>query len=141
MAYVFGDTLICSDSESAKAVTFNPQIGMKSVTLEGDVYDPSGMCSRGAAPQSSRLLATVQEMNKAKEMLHSAQAELEKEDEKSQGAKWKWKELKLNIELKEHELGILKEQVNGGNTIRVSHQYKPITFAESFTGWCERRRA
>ena len=81
---------------------------MKSVTLEGDVYDPSGTLSGGAAPQSSGLLTKVQEMNKAKEDLRSVQAELskmEKEDEKAQGVKSKWKELKKNINLKEHELG------------------------------------
>jgi structural maintenance of chromosome 2 len=123
MAYVFGDTLICADSASAKAVTFNSQIGMKSVTLEGDVYDPSGTLSGGAAPTSSGILTKVQEMNKARENLREAQAELtklEKENEKSQDVKSKWKELKKAIDLKEHELGLLKEQIGGSNATRVS---------------------
>lgn len=122
MAYVFGDTLICSDSTSAKAVTFNPQIGMKSVTLNGDVYDPSGTLSGGAAPTSSGLLTRVQEMNKAKAQLKEAQNELrslESGDEKSQSVKGKWKELKKAIGLKEHELGLLKEQVESSNAVRV----------------------
>ena len=42
IAYVFSDTLICDDAESAKRVTFHREVGVRSVTLQGDVYDPSG---------------------------------------------------------------------------------------------------
>ena len=59
MTFVFGDTLICDDSNTAKAVTFNSAVGLKSVTLDGDVYDPSGTLSGGSAPSSSGLLVKV----------------------------------------------------------------------------------
>lgn len=42
MNFVFGNTLVCKDSESAKTVTFSQDIRARSVTLEGDVFDPSG---------------------------------------------------------------------------------------------------
>lgn len=42
MNYVFGSTLLCNDSESAKRVTFANDVHTRSVTLEGDVFDPSG---------------------------------------------------------------------------------------------------
>jgi structural maintenance of chromosome 2 len=35
MKYVFGNTFVCPDSASAKAVTFNSEIRTRSVTLEG----------------------------------------------------------------------------------------------------------
>ena len=40
MRYVFGNTLICNDSASAKRVTFDKTIRQRTVTLEGDVFDP-----------------------------------------------------------------------------------------------------
>ncbi|CAG8773612.1 14534_t:CDS:2, partial [Acaulospora morrowiae] len=42
MEYVFGGTLICSDADTANKITFNKRVLTKSVTLDGDVYDPSG---------------------------------------------------------------------------------------------------
>ncbi|KAI0529805.1 hypothetical protein GGR58DRAFT_289671 [Xylaria digitata] len=42
MEYVFGNTLVCHDAETAKRVTFDPNVRMRSITLEGDAYDPSG---------------------------------------------------------------------------------------------------
>ena len=40
MRYVFGNTLICNDSAAAKRVTFDKTIRQRTVTLEGDVFDP-----------------------------------------------------------------------------------------------------
>jgi structural maintenance of chromosome 2 len=42
MAFVFGDTFICADADIA--ITFSAQVGgVRSATLDGDVYNPSGM--------------------------------------------------------------------------------------------------
>ena len=63
MAFVFGETLICADAETAKKVTFHPSVGgAKSVTLDGDIYDPSGTLSGGSAPSSNGTLVRVQEL-------------------------------------------------------------------------------
>jgi structural maintenance of chromosome 2 len=60
MEYVFGETLICDDANAAKRVTFSPQVGgVRAVTLEGGVYDPSGTLSGGAPPTGSGLLVRV----------------------------------------------------------------------------------
>jgi structural maintenance of chromosome 2 len=60
MTFVFGDTLVWDDAESAKLVTFSPQVGgVRSVTLDGDVYDPSGTLSGGSAPSGSGILVKV----------------------------------------------------------------------------------
>lgn len=141
MTYVFGDTLICSDSTSAKAVTFNGQIGMKSVTLDGDVYDPSGTLSGGAAPTSSGLLTKVQGMKRAQLELNAAETELvklEKEDAKLQGVKTKWRDLRRSLELKEHEVALLKEQVEGSNAVQVRESaYAQLTHTHrACSGWC-----
>ncbi|KXJ92212.1 SMCs flexible hinge, partial [Microdochium bolleyi] len=38
MEYVFGNTLVCHDAETAKRVTFDQNVRMRSITLEGDSY-------------------------------------------------------------------------------------------------------
>jgi len=47
MQWVFGQVFICKDMETAKKVTFHPRILKKSVTLDGDVFDPSGTLAGG----------------------------------------------------------------------------------------------
>jgi structural maintenance of chromosome 2 len=45
MSYVFGTTLVCKDANAAKKVTFDKSVRAKSVTLDGDVFDPVGTVS------------------------------------------------------------------------------------------------
>eukprot|EP00835_Amoeboradix_gromovi_P003537 NODE_238_length_13323_cov_0.463854.p1 type:complete len:1102 gc:universal NODE_238_length_13323_cov_0.463854:13109-9804(-) len=49
--YCFGNVLFCTNSKMAEQVSFNKQILIKCVTLDGDVYDPSGTVSGGSAPR------------------------------------------------------------------------------------------
>jgi structural maintenance of chromosome 2 len=123
MAFVFGDTLICDDAESAKLVTFSPQVGgVRSVTLDGDVYDPSGTLSGGSAPSSGGTLVKVQELLEAERKLGEARrilAELEKTEQARQQARDKWRQLARELEIKEHEMHLLEEQVEGSNATRV----------------------
>jgi structural maintenance of chromosome 2 len=123
MAFVFGDTLICDDASTAKAVTFNSAVGLKSVTLDGDVYDPSGTLSGGSAPSSSGLLVKVQELKEAEAQLEAAKTalrKLEQEGASNKGAKDAWLKLARELEIKEHEVKLLDEQLGGSNAARVS---------------------
>lgn len=122
MAYVFGDTLICDDAESAKLVTFSAQVGVKSVTLDGDVYDPAGTLSGGAAPSSNGMLIKVQELLDAERRLGEAVGRLqmlEREEERSKGNREQWKKISRELDIKEHEMRLLQEQVGGSNATRV----------------------
>ncbi|KZT31844.1 hypothetical protein SISSUDRAFT_1038159 [Sistotremastrum suecicum HHB10207 ss-3] len=78
MSFVFGDTLIYADLATAQKVMFHPQIQIKLVTLQGDVYDPSGTLSVGAPPQSSGLLFRVKELKEAETEVANAKANLAK---------------------------------------------------------------
>lgn len=42
MKYVFGKTIVCKDIEAAKTCAFTDIIRARSVTLEGDLFDPAG---------------------------------------------------------------------------------------------------
>jgi len=118
MTFVFGDTLICDDAESAKAVTFHPQVGLRSVTIQGDVYDPSGTLTGGSAPSSSGLLVKVQALKRAEAALQEAKDELRKlehEEQSGKAARDAWIKVNRDLEMKQHEVKLLEEQVAGSN--------------------------
>lgn len=122
MEYVFGSTLVCADAETAKRVTFDPSIRMKSVTLEGDVYDPSGTLSGGSAPQSSGVLVTLQELHgltkelKSQEQaLSKLQALMSREESKIDEAR----KIKKDVDLKKHEIALTEQQINNNSASSV----------------------
>lgn len=123
MVHVFGSTLICDDAESAKLVTFSREVGgVRSVTLDGDVYDPSGTLSGGSAPSGSGLLVNVQQLLAVEKKLTQAKERcdaLEAEEQRGQQVRANWRRLMEGLEIKEHELHLLEEQVQGSNANRV----------------------
>ncbi|KAL8751495.1 MAG: hypothetical protein Q9184_006052 [Pyrenodesmia sp. 2 TL-2023] len=119
MEYVFGSTLVCQDAETAKRVTFDPLVRMKSVTLEGDVYDPSGTLSGGSSPNSSGILVTLQKLNAIttelsarEDELAALQALIAKEKKKLDAAR----KTKQELDLKSHEIKLTEEQINGNSS-------------------------
>lgn len=124
MAYAFGDSIICADPESAKAVTFNKLCGVRTVTVQGDVYDPSGTLSGGSAPSGNGVLLKVMELNKVQKALDDAKTKLrELEQDGGDGSKAQWRTLKRELDIKTHELSLLEAQVEGSNSSRVRDPY------------------
>ena len=122
MEYVFGNTLVCDDAETAKRVTFDPAVRMKSVTLEGDVYDPAGTLSGGSAPQSSGVLVTLQKLNELnkdlrtqEQSLASLQAQMAREKKRLDAAH----KIKQELDLKMHEIKLTEEQINGNSSTSI----------------------
>ena len=119
MEYVFGSTLVCDDAETAKKVTFDPSVRMKSVTLEGDVYDPSGTLSGGSSPNSSGVLVTLAKLNELNKELRARETELNdlqatmaKEKKKLDSAR----KAKQELDLKTHEIKLAEDQMNGNSS-------------------------
>lgn len=119
MEYVFGTTLIAEDAETAKRVTFDASVRMKSVTLEGDVYDPSGTLSGGSSPKSSGVLVTLQQLNEIErelemrtEALKSLQTTMSQEKQKLDAAR----KMKQQLDLKTHEISLAEEQINSNSS-------------------------
>jgi structural maintenance of chromosome 2 len=128
MAYVFGDTFICADKQAAQAVTFNKNIGVKSVTLEGDVYDPSGTLSGGAAPSSSGILVKVQELKAIEIDIQKHKSVVEEVSRELANAKKMidaFRKDKRELDIREHEVKLLEEQVGGSNATKVSCLIRP----------------
>ncbi|KAJ2912285.1 hypothetical protein MD484_g8133, partial [Candolleomyces efflorescens] len=123
--FVFGDTLICDTSDIANKVTFNPSIMTKSVTVEGDVYDPSGTMTGGSAPSGNRILVEVQELLKVEAELDEARdnlGRLEEEEKRMKRPREQWTALTADLEIREHQLKLMTEQIEGGNAARIATQ-------------------
>ncbi|KAM0328197.1 hypothetical protein ACHAQA_005604 [Verticillium albo-atrum] len=119
MEYVFGNTLVCADAETAKKVTFDPNVRMRSITLEGDAYDPSGTLSGGSAPTSSGVLVTLQKLNEltrqlkeAESTLRNLQATISQEKSKLDHAR----KIKQELDLKSHEIKLAEEQIGSNSS-------------------------
>ena len=122
MEYVFGSTLVCEDAETAKRVTFDPAVRMKSVTLEGDVYDPSGTLSGGSASNSNGILVMLGKLNELTKELDERESELSrlqtllaKEKKKMESAR----KVKQDLDLKTHEIKLTEEQIGGNSSSSV----------------------
>lgn len=130
MEYVFGSTFVCADAETAKLVTFNPAVRMRCVTIDGDVYDPSGTLSGGSAPNSSGILIQIQKLNDINRQLESCKTELrelltlmESEGKKTEEAR----KLKQQLDLKEHEIKLSEEQINSNSHSKVTIIQRRLT--------------
>ena len=129
MDYVFGTTLICQDSDTAKRVTFDPAVRMKSVTLEGDVYDPSGTLSGGSSPNTSGVLVILQKLNEVTKELERQETELQQLQEMMQREKKKMdamKSTKQALDLKTHEIKITEDQINNNSSSSIIHQVEEM---------------
>lgn len=118
MEYVFGNTLVCADSDTAKKVTFDPSVRMRSITLEGDAYDPSGTLSGGSAPNSSGVLVTLQKLNLLTRQLNEAEAalkQLQVRIGKEKSKLDKARQIKQELDLKAHEIKLAEEQISGNS--------------------------
>ncbi|XP_067931601.1 structural maintenance of chromosomes protein 2-like [Watersipora subatra] len=82
MVHVFGNTFVCTNSQDARKVTFDKQIMRRSVTLEGDSFDPAGTLTGGSRPQSSGILSKLSEINEiAHKLAECKELLLEKDSE------------------------------------------------------------
>ena len=122
MDYVFGSTLICEDSTTAKLVTFDDAVRIKSVTLEGDVYDPSGTLSGGSSPKSSGVLIVLQQLKKLtrdielhERTLSELQSSMAREAKDADSAR----KIKQTLDLKSHEVRLAEEQIAGNSSTSV----------------------
>ncbi|EMC93354.1 hypothetical protein BAUCODRAFT_26658 [Baudoinia panamericana UAMH 10762] len=134
MEFVFGNTLVAADAATAKKVTFDPSIRLKSVTLDGDVYDPAGTLSGGSAAQGTGVLLTLQKLNavtqglgQEEEKLAKLERAIAKDAQKLKSAR----QIKQELDLKAHEIQLAELQIasNSSSSIIASVQEMKETMA------------
>lgn len=118
MEYIFGSSLICKDAETAKLVTFNPQIRTKSITLSGDVYDPAGTLSGGSRNNSGSLLIEIQKYNSTtksirllEDQLNDTVYKIRQEEDISKNTK----ALQTNLEMELHRLKLARNSIESNS--------------------------
>lgn len=129
MRFVFGDTLICTDMECAKKVSFHPNIGLRTVTLEGEVFDPSGTLSGGSRNQTKKLLQDMvklqsrcHELNERVQQLRAIEDELKELDSQ----RGKFTEAKRAYDMRCTELDLLKKSLETTNYHMIQEEIKEM---------------
>ncbi|KAI7861921.1 RecF/RecN/SMC [Spinellus fusiger] len=129
MEWIFGNTLICKDAETAELVTFDKDVNMKSITLDGDVYDPFGTLTGGSKPSSSGILIKVQEMKGVSESLRQQEEvydKLKKEWVECQESMDQYKQCKQRLDLQAHEVLLLEDRLSKSMHAQLLEQVKEI---------------
>ncbi|XP_021236824.1 structural maintenance of chromosomes protein 2 isoform X2 [Numida meleagris] len=114
MEYVFGTTLVCSSMDNAKKVTFDKRIMKKTVTLQGDIFDPQGTLSGGASSHTTPILSKLKTMREAEDKLKIKKSQLEaveKELANLKNAAEKYQHLKQQWEMKSEEAELLQTKI------------------------------
>ncbi|PKK24939.1 structural maintenance of chromosomes 2 [Columba livia] len=115
MEYVFGTTLVCDNMDIAKKVTFDKRIMTKSVTLDGDVFDPQGTLHGGASSQAVSVLSKLQEIKCVELELRTKESELEAVENELASLKnvaEKYQKLKQQWEMKSEEAELLQTKLH-----------------------------
>ncbi|KAL1898726.1 Structural maintenance of chromosomes protein 2 [Ceratocystis pirilliformis] len=129
MEYVFGNTLICADADTAKRVTFDPNVRMRSITLEGDSYDPSGTLSGGSSPNSSGVLLTLQKLNNITRNLQQTEATLKALQIKIATEKSrldKARQIKQKLDLRFHAIKLAEDQISSNSSSSIIHEVETM---------------
>eukprot|EP01116_Phalansterium_solitarium_P024546 TRINITY_DN9018_c0_g1_i1.p1 TRINITY_DN9018_c0_g1~~TRINITY_DN9018_c0_g1_i1.p1 ORF type:complete len:1029 (-),score=578.04 TRINITY_DN9018_c0_g1_i1:534-3620(-) len=118
--FVFGSTFVCADKETAKRVAYDKQVRGRSVTLDGDVFEPSGTLTGGSRAHAGSVLLQLEQLHAAHDQLEPAEARL-RELQQAVGRREKvaseWQAIKQQEQLKAHELDLLRQRLG-----QTSHQ-------------------
>lgn len=107
MEFIFGTRLICKDADTAKQVTFHPQIRARSITLQGDTYDPEGTLSGGSRRGGGSVLVNIQQYNLVNDQMHAKEQELRS----IQSELHQLRDLSQNTKSVQNELNLTSHQI------------------------------
>jgi len=115
MKYVFGTTLVCDTMATARSVTFDKGVRVRSVTLEGDSFDPSGTLSGGSRNNRGSVLVQLKKLADAQARVEELEAEFGEIDgrlKKSAKAESQHAKLSSKLDLARHELQLVEERAS-----------------------------
>eukprot|EP00929_Paragymnodinium_shiwhaense_P006643 TRINITY_DN11047_c0_g1_i1.p1 TRINITY_DN11047_c0_g1~~TRINITY_DN11047_c0_g1_i1.p1 ORF type:complete len:1201 (+),score=447.04 TRINITY_DN11047_c0_g1_i1:84-3686(+) len=115
MKYVFGGYIVCDTPETAKQVTFHPNVRVRTVTKEGDLYDPAGTITGGSAPKGGNILMKLQELTDAEQQVYQQRLAYDKMKQQLEASQANWSKfdaMERDLKCKEHELALITERIN-----------------------------
>ncbi|KAH6788453.1 structural maintenance of chromosomes 2 [Perilla frutescens var. frutescens] len=113
MEYVFGSTFVCKTIDAAREVAFNRETGTPSVTLEGDIFQPSGLLTGGSRKGGGDLLRQLHALAEVEFELSTHQKRLSEIEAKINALlplQKGFENLKRDMVLKSHELKLLEDR-------------------------------
>ncbi|XP_019192681.1 PREDICTED: structural maintenance of chromosomes protein 2-1-like [Ipomoea nil] len=129
MEYVFGSTFVCKTTDAAREVAFNREVGIPSVTLEGDIFQPSGLLTGGSRKGGGELLGKLHAMAEADSKLSLHQKRLSEIDAKINELRplqSKFKDLKTQLELKSYDLSLFQNRAEQNEHHKLGELVKRI---------------
>lgn len=129
MEYVFGSTFVCKTVDAAKEVAFNRDIRTPSVTLEGDIFQPSGLLTGGSRKGGGNLLRQIHALAEAESKLdihRKRLSEIETKIMKLLPLQKKFMDLKKQLELKSYDLSLFQSRAEQNVHHKLSEVVKRI---------------
>ncbi|TNV87762.1 hypothetical protein FGO68_gene16265 [Halteria grandinella] len=114
MKYLFGNVLVCDDAETAKKLAFDAYVKLKTVTLEGDIYHPTGVLEGGHTQEQNGMLKKVRELQRLEDerkYLNGKVLDLHNELNLIKKRAQDFHEKESEVSLLEHQLRLLKDRL------------------------------
>ncbi|EOA12804.1 hypothetical protein CARUB_v10025763mg [Capsella rubella] len=129
MEYVFGSTFVCKTTDAAKEVAFNRDIRTPSVTLEGDIFQPSGLLTGGSRKGGGDLLRQLHELAEAESNLQGHQkrlADIEAQIRELQPLQKKFTDVNAQLELKTYDLSLFLKRAEQNEHHKLGEAVKKL---------------
>ncbi|KAL5744282.1 hypothetical protein ACOSQ2_027398 [Xanthoceras sorbifolium] len=129
MEYVFGSTFVCKTTDVAKEVAFNRETRTPSVTLEGDIFQPSGLLTGGSRKGGGDLLRQLHRLGEAESnlLIHQKRlSEIESKINELRPLQKNFMDLKAQLELKLYDLSLFQGRVEQNEHHKLSEVIKKI---------------
>ncbi|XP_074276632.1 structural maintenance of chromosomes protein 2-1-like [Silene latifolia] len=133
MEYVFGSTFVCKTREAAVKVAFNKEgnvdVREPCVTLEGDIFQPSGLLTGGSRRGGGELLGRLCALAEAESDLNAhlkRLSEIEAEINQLLPLQKKFTELSNQLKLKEYEFELFKGRAEQNEHHKLGELLKKI---------------
>eukprot|EP00903_Cladosiphon_okamuranus_P020312 g18637.t1 len=114
MSYVFGSSIVCDSLDIAKEVAFDRGVRAKTVTLDGDSFEPQGTLTGGSKSTLGVVLGRLTELQSASRELGMHEERLRVVSDKIHrlsAASKKFAELSNEVEIRKQELTLLADRL------------------------------
>uniref|UniRef100_A0A1J3JL63 Structural maintenance of chromosomes protein n=2 Tax=Noccaea caerulescens TaxID=107243 RepID=A0A1J3JL63_NOCCA len=129
MEFVFGSTFVCKTTDVAKEVAFNREIRTPTVTLEGDIFQPSGLLTGGSRKGGGDLLRQLHDLAEAETKLQVHQKrlyEIEAKIKELQPLQKKFTDMKAQLELKMYDLSLFLKRAEQNEHHKLGEAVKKL---------------
>ncbi|CAI9097454.1 OLC1v1033885C1 [Oldenlandia corymbosa var. corymbosa] len=129
MEYVFGSTFVCQTIDSARELAFSKEIRAPSVTLEGDIFQPSGLLTGGSRKGGGQLLKQLHTLAEAESKLSYHQkrlSDIEAQIRELLPLERKFKDMKTQLELKSYDLSLFQTRAEQNEHHKLGELVKKI---------------